>query len=484
VPEGEWQRLHPLSPLARIGRLVPAIVLGFVVSATHTSGNRGSSEVIYVVVVAVLSAVLGLVHWLVTRWKLDGDTLRIETGLIRRDSRQLPLSRIQAVDVVRPFMARLLGVSELRVRLAGSGSTDGRLAYLSEDEALRVREVLLSGHHQQGPAAAAAGETGVERVMSTVLTGRLVASVLFSGLGLVLFAFLVTLAVLADTSPKAAGAVAGFGAVYLLGMATGIWRRISSDYHFEAVEAPEGVRIRRGLLATVSETVPFGRIQAVRQIEPLLWRPLGWCRLEVDIAGAGGRNQRGEGGGVARKALLPVGTRQDAHHLLDRLIGGALPPMTRPPRQARYKTPLSYHFLAAGHSDIRAVSVTGRLRKVTAWVPLEKAQSIRRTQGPLQRRLGLASVHLDVAGRRVEAEFKDRSVHEADQLMEELADLSRAARAHVPDPPAVRAPAGLDQIPPGWYPDPSGRHELRYWSEERWSEHVSDRGVLTTDPPE
>ena len=51
---------------------------------------------------------------MVTRWRFEGDTLRIETGLIRKDSRRLPLARIQAVDIVRPLLARILGVSELR----------------------------------------------------------------------------------------------------------------------------------------------------------------------------------------------------------------------------------------------------------------------------------------------------------------------------------------------------------------------------------
>jgi len=51
--------------------------------------------------------------------------LRIETGLLRRDARQLPLARIQAVDVVRPFLARLVGLAELRVRLAGSSRSGG-----------------------------------------------------------------------------------------------------------------------------------------------------------------------------------------------------------------------------------------------------------------------------------------------------------------------------------------------------------------------
>jgi hypothetical protein len=31
-------------------------------------------------------------------------------------------------------------------------------------------------------------------------------------------------------------------------------------------------------------------------------------------------------------------------------------------------------------------------------------------------------------------------------------------------------------------PDPSGRHELRYWDGTQWSEHVSDRGETATDP--
>ena len=35
--------------------------------------------------------------------------------------------------------------------------------------------------------------------------------------------------------------------------------------------------------------------------------------------------------------------------------------------------------------------------------------------------------------------------------------------------------------PPAWHPDPTGRHELRYWDGTRWSEHVSDRGQTATD---
>jgi len=35
---------------------------------------------------------------------------------------------------------------------------------------------------------------------------------------------------------------------------------------------------------------------------------------------------------------------------------------------------------------------------------------------------------------------------------------------------------------PGWNPDPSGRHEYRYWDGSNWTDDVSDNGVTATDP--
>ena len=129
-----------------------------------------------------------------------------------------------------------------------------------------------------------------------------------------------------------------------------------------------------------------------------------------------------------RKALLPVGSQQDSWHLLARLLGAPDPARTPPPRRAKLKAPLSFHFLSAGHDGAHAVCVTGRINRATTWVPLEKTQSIRRVQGPLQRPLGLATVHVDVAGKRARAQFRDREVVEADHLVEELSELSRVAR--------------------------------------------------------
>lgn len=37
-------------------------------------------------------------------------------------------------------------------------------------------------------------------------------------------------------------------------------------------------------------------------------------------------------------------------------------------------------------------------------------------------------------------------------------------------------------IPPAWHPDPTGRHDHRWWDGEQWTEHVADAGVAAVDP--
>lgn len=38
--------------------------------------------------------------------------------------------------------------------------------------------------------------------------------------------------------------------------------------------------------------------------------------------------------------------------------------------------------------------------------------------------------------------------------------------------------------PAGWYPDPTGRHQHRYWDAARWTQSVADNGVTSLDSPE
>ncbi len=414
-----WRRLHPMTPVLRSVRVLLAVAAVVVEQHVDSHGAPGPPRLVYLGLIAV-AVVLGVIPWWVTRWRLEGATLRIDSGLLRRRSRRFPLARVQAIDVVRPLLGRFLGVAELRLRVAGSGRSGARLAYLGEGEVDPLRRHLLalgaSGlvDAPADPADGALPALPVEqatpsRPLFTVSPGWLLASIALRGGVLTVGGLVVGGILLAVLVPGAAAPVGGFLLASSLGLARAAWARLSVEWGFRVEETPDGLLLRCGLLNTRTETIPRGRVQALRIVEPLLWRPLGWCRVEVDVAGEGGVRRGGTEGSRVTSALLPVGSRAAAAQLVDWV--------------------LRYHHLAAGHSPDYVLAGSGRLRRVTDLVPLAKVQSLRWIQGPAQRRLGLATVHVDVAGRTVYAELRDRDAAEADALIRELPGLCRSARA-------------------------------------------------------
>lgn len=425
-----WHRLHPLSPVVRLWRALVVVLLALVPSLGFHRQGHGNRLAVEASILGLL-LVLGTVSWLVTRWSVDERALRIDTGLIRRSSKRFPLAQVQAIDVVQPGVARVLGLAELRVRMGGSSAGQARLAYLAEPAAIALRARLLALAHGLAEDVPAPPE----RILLSVPPGRLVASLLVSSFGLVLVALLVLAVGLSTVSPQALAASLGVGVPYLIGFATVGWRRFNGGFELTVAEAPDGLRLRSGLIERTAETIPAGRVQAVRLSQPLMWRPWGWCRLEVDVAGRQRKHRENSAEAGRLRAVLPVGSSAEASWLLSRILPAA-PAADRPaPAPARWKSPLSFHWLSWGADDRVVVTVSGRVRRVTHWVPLAKVQSIRVVEGPLQRRLGLATVHLDTAGRALHAALRDRSTGEVRALLPGLVDAARRAR-HPSAPPA------------------------------------------------
>lgn len=63
------------------------------------------------------------------------------------------------------------------------------------------------------------------------------------------------------------------------------------------------------------------------------------------------------------------------------------------------------------------------------------------------------------------------SAHDATQR-----DVTPTAPTAPPVPPRSALP------PPGWHPDPSGRHWWRWWDGRGWTDHVADGGAPYVDP--
>jgi putative membrane protein len=425
---GDWARLHPLSPVVRAGRGL--IGVGAIVGINSANSNQ-PPWVDLGIVVAV--ALVGLVSWLVTRWRIQGGELQIDTGLLRRQSVRVPLTRLQGVDVVRPLLARMVGVAEVRLVLAGHDTGRARLAYLGEERAVKVRAQLLALAH----GLADDTPEPAERPVLSVDSPRIVAANLLRlrfvvGIGLVAAIVVLTL-----LQPDRARATISSMLPILAATLLVTGRQISTEWGFTIAEAPDGLRIRGGLLQTRVETIPYGRVQAVRWVEPLWWRPFGWVRLEVDVARRRNRDSAERESGSASRALLPVGSRDEARWLLGRVLPGAVAELRvsrRAPSHARWRAPLSRQFLRVGGDSAYLVCTTGRVRPSTVVVPLEKIQSVRWSQGPVSRRLKLASVDVDTAGQRFTGQARFRDEREAQAMLWSLPDQARAARQSASTP--------------------------------------------------
>lgn len=422
-PDAGWERLHPLTPLLRGGRFLVVAVLAIGQQAFRESPGYALALVFVVAVPAAL--LFGLLSWRAMRFRITATELQVDSGILTKRSRRVPLARLQAVDIVRPFYARPLGLAELRLEVVGGGGdSEAPLAFLGEDEAAVVRARLLdraAGRAESEPGSA----EPPEQVLVVVPTRVLVASTFLGGPTVFVAALLFGAIVTAAIDLRAAGALVFAVGPALLGAGSFIVRRLLGEYGFTVAESVDGLRLRRGLLDTRSQTIPAGRVQGIRIREPLLWRRFGWVGVDIDVAGYGGRDEQG-----TSSTLLPVAPRALADALVARVLGTTLPPAIAPvPRAAQLLAPLSYRRLHVGLDDTHLITTHGILTTTTDVVPLAKVQSLRLVQGPWQRSLGLSSLHADTAGRRLTGGVAPhREAGEAAELLRELSTRARVAR--------------------------------------------------------
>jgi putative membrane protein len=426
APEHSYKRLSPLTPLVRS--------FIFVVAVVGTSWDdlvRGDVGPVGWVLLGLLfaGALYGTASWLRTKYWIDGAELRVDTGVISRQSRRIRVDRLQGVDIVQPFVARIFGLAELKMDVAGGGSREGSLAFLRLQEAHALRETLLARRDAVREAGAAPGVTreagpepahdaalAPERVIARLDAGMLLVSLLLSAetLGFVVsaVAFGVVFAVVGGF-----GGAAGILPV-VLGFAVAQARKLSAFYGFTVAQSASGLQVRRGLLERSAQTIALTRVQGVVIAEPWLWRRLGWARLDVSVAGYGAS---GGDGGPSVSTVMPVAQRGSVVLLARHLLQGPDPdglPLVGVPDRARWVAPVRRRGLSVAVGEHLVISREGRLTRRTHAVPHARVQSLRLSQGPWQRRLGLADLLVDSPPGPVKLRARHRDAAEARRLLE------------------------------------------------------------------
>ncbi len=420
------RRLHPVTPLRRAWAPV-AVLVGWAVhdpdQAQRQLTRLTTTHLLLGLAVLIPAAALyGFLTWWFTHYAVTATELRIRTGLLFRRTAHIRLERLQAVDVTQPLLARVAGVAKLKLDVIGTGKKD-ELAFLGADEARALRAELLARAAGFAPETAHEVGEAPARQLLRVPPGVLAVSLLLTGAtwGTLLAAAVVpTLLWLATHNLWTVLATA----VPLVGAAGARSAgRFVGEYDWTVAESPDGLRIDHGLLDRAHETVPPGRVQTVRIVEPLLWRRRRWVRVELDVAGS------------SNSLLLPVAPREITESVVARVLPGVTVPtgqaLSRPPRRAGRCRPLWWrgHGLAVTGAVFAARH--GLLRRSLALVPHAKVQSVRLTQGPLRRALRLADVHVDTgANNTVTAGLRDAA--EAAELLRGQAERSRTGRRDAP----------------------------------------------------
>ncbi|HWI31106.1 MAG TPA: PH domain-containing protein [Microbacterium sp.] len=373
LSDGEWHRLHPLTPLFRGGFFL-VVVAGIVIAnlrdrliatflpwvlpeAPSTENWRYGDPVdwifehdlIVLAAFAVLGIVLLLIGWFYLSWRwhtfrITEDRVEVRSGILFRTQRRAPLDRVQGVNLTRPLFARLVGMAKLEVVGAGLDA-NVKLDYLSTGNAEDVRSDILglaSGARlaKADPSASPARASRTHAVTSTVShgingliagaeaapeepesvvtipPGRLIISHLLSGWTLALIALVIGVAVAAFLGATWAlfsliPAIIGFGAYW--------FSSIIKALRYSIAPTRDGLRITFGFFTTVTETLPPGRVHAVEVSQSIFWRPAGWWTVRINrLTGRSAADTTTD----QFTTVLPVGTREDVERVLRLLMPG------------------------------------------------------------------------------------------------------------------------------------------------------------------
>ncbi|MEE6210243.1 PH domain-containing protein [Salarchaeum sp. III] len=446
-------RLHPFSVPYRV--LDRGLRFGWaaVIGVAATSGGAFAEFWPFILAGVVALAVLGLAYeyayYQRFAYELAGDTLDIDSGVLSRREREIPLRRVQNVDVTRNVLQRALGIATVSVETAGGGSTEAKLECVSAEEAERLQTEIrrLKAGETAEPEGETAGDVLYElddrsllaysffsfdpRVASGLavafpLLGPVVATLGFTdaanGLGAALLVFLV-----------------GVGALLLVGA---LWAasaavRFVRFYGFRLRREGDDLRYERGLLKRYTGTIPLDKLQSVSLTENVLMRRIGYATLAVETAGYA----PGDAPSGGSEAAVPFAPREDALDLARTLEPFDDITVERPPSRARRRyvgrycilaglvvasafaahavwtlpywwlglllVPAAvagghYRWLHLGHAegDEYAVTRAGFWSRSTTIVPYYRLQTVIESQSVFQRRWGLASVVYDTAGSR------------------------------------------------------------------------------------
>ncbi|MGH9755759.1 MAG: PH domain-containing protein [Blastocatellia bacterium] len=334
-------RLHPLTiafGLLKAARgIIPVLPL-------LLFGNKIYGLVLLLAVVASTIAT-ALARYFSFTYRIEGNELITQQGILERKQRSIPLERIQEIRVEQGVLHRVFDVVDAKIETGGGEGAEASLSVLSRSEVERLREAVFERAAKiRADAGAGTVEERIAAAPPRVVIRRLgLKDLVLIGLttnhiisALVLAGALWNFAedFLQGSFYRRAGeilyressrffmrgaasaialAVAIAIAVILIGLIVSTVVAIVRFYGFTLSLSGEDLHRRYGLLTRRSSSLPRRRIQLLKIEEKLFRRMFGLATLRADTSGSQRDNEDDESG---RDVLLPITRRRAVDHLL------------------------------------------------------------------------------------------------------------------------------------------------------------------------
>lgn len=334
-------RLHPLSVPYRTTESVVRLawVIIFVAIGTpQVSGVSGIGLIVVLWFLVVLS--YQLVYYQRFEYELTPDTLDIVSGVVSRRHREIPLRRVQNVDISRNAIHRLAGIARIEFETAGGSSTEASLQYVSYREAKRLETEI--GRRMRGDEPS---DEPVTKQDIFAITGTELGLLGVVGIDLRLLSIVaILLPVIAPSLQEPFGdpllglaltaPLVGLAIVASVAAISGLFS-IANYYGFRLQRSPDELHYERGLLQRYSGTIPLDKVQTLSISENVIARRLGYASLAVETAGYA----PGEGGS---QSAIPLAERERVFELGRSIEEFEVPDFDRPPRRARERYAVRY----------------------------------------------------------------------------------------------------------------------------------------------
>ncbi len=300
---GVGMKLHPFSiPYRSLERWfvlsAGGVPLGFFI------GLHGFAIVALVVLLLVALFAWEVAYYRRFVYDLAPPVFKIKSGVISRREREIPLRRIQNVDINRNLVQRFLGLAVVRLETAGGEISEAHLRFVAFPHAKalqrEIRHLKQEGEHPgEVPQPQRSGEVLFELEPIELLVLCL-ASFDARILGLIAFA----LPFVAPGVPWEWIPPAPMGAlivaivavlIVLASWVTGAFVTYITYHGFRLSRHGEDLQIERGLLSRYDGSVPIDKIQTLTLQDNPLKRVLGYATLKIETAGYSPQQAASEG---------------------------------------------------------------------------------------------------------------------------------------------------------------------------------------------